>query len=690
MMGTDDGGSAPDAGTLPLVQGWSGRAPAVPLVVRGPYLSVWQAADQLPGTWPTFWTGDVKAMTGIARVDQTPYLFLGAPPNVGKLQTASQLDVSLTPNRTTYVFSAGGVQVTVDFISPSEPTDLMNLSIPLGFVFASASSSDGAAHGVSLYFDISGEWAHGDPATQVVWQQQRLPAPTGEVLALSVSPAAQYPLLEINQYPAWGTAVLSTPLSPEVTFKIGQDTVVRSLACATGALDGAVDSDMPRAISDRWPVLGFNFDLGQVGTTPTAPVKLVVGHVRDPAVSYLGTPIPPLWRSYFSTWEEMVAVALDDAMAMRARVDAIDRRIIDDATSAGGAEYASLCDLAWRQAFGGVELVGTPQQPWMLMKEISSDGNVSTVDVVYPAAPVFQYANPYLLRLLLDPLLAYAETGGWPKQFAEHDIGSAYPNARGHNDGAEEDMPIEESANMLLMAAAYLKGADAQAATAYATAHYAILKQWADYLVTNALDPAFQNQTDDFTGLIGHSVNLALKGILGIGAMAQIAQAAGNAADAQSYGASATSLIAQWVGKAQDASNRHLLIAYDQPGTWSLKYNAYFDRALGLNLIPNSVLDEEAAWYRGEEAAFGIPLDPRHTYSKADWEIWTAASTSDAVLRSDLIHEVYGYAVTTSSRVPLSDWYETGTAAAVGFTARPVVGGFFAVLAAEHKSLAGP
>ena len=66
---------------------------------------------------------------------------------------------------------------------------------------------------------------------------------------------------------------------------------------------------MPRAISDRWPVLGFNFDLGQVGATPTTPVKLVVGHVRDPAVSYLGTPIPPLWRSYFSNWEEMVAVA---------------------------------------------------------------------------------------------------------------------------------------------------------------------------------------------------------------------------------------------------------------------------------------------------------------------------------------------------------------------------------------------
>lgn len=52
-------------------------------------------------------------------------------------------------------------------------------------------------------------------------------------------------------------------------------------------------------------------------------------------------------------------------------------------------------------------------------------------------------------------------------------------------------------------------------------AHYAILKQWAEKLVRNALDPDLQDQTDGFTGFVAHSVNLAFKGIIGIGAMSR-------------------------------------------------------------------------------------------------------------------------------------------------------------------------
>ncbi len=60
-------------------------------------------------------------------------------------------------------------------------------------------------------------------------------------------------------------------------------------------------------------------------------------------------------------------------------------------------------------------------------------------------------------------------------------------------------MPVEESANMLIMSAAYAGAAMAAAAQSFATAHYKILKQWADYLVANALDPGFQNQNQPTT-----------------------------------------------------------------------------------------------------------------------------------------------------------------------------------------------
>jgi hypothetical protein len=45
------------------------------------------------------------------------------------------------------------------------------------------------------------------------------------------------------------------------------------------------------------------------------------------------------------------------------------------------------------------------------IKEISSDGDVSTVDVIYPAAPFFLYFNPELLRMLMVMIYYYLLDG---------------------------------------------------------------------------------------------------------------------------------------------------------------------------------------------------------------------------------------------------------------------------------------
>lgn len=55
------------------------RPPATPLAVRSAYLNTWQFADNLAGTWPTFWNGDIKAIAGIVRVDDVAYEFMGIP-----------------------------------------------------------------------------------------------------------------------------------------------------------------------------------------------------------------------------------------------------------------------------------------------------------------------------------------------------------------------------------------------------------------------------------------------------------------------------------------------------------------------------------------------------------------------------------------------------------------------------------
>jgi len=89
--------------------------------------------------------------------------------------------------------------------------------------------------------------------------------------------------------------------------------------------------------------------------------------------------------------------------------------------------------------------------------------------------------------------------------------------------------------------------------------------------------------------------------------------------------------------------------------------------------------------YKTQEHPTGIQLDPRlldnppHTFTKADWELWTAAGTNDPKLAQDIIDEVYNYANTTKSGVPFADFYDPNSSFNA-FAARPVMGGAFAPL----------
>ena len=177
----------------------------------------------------------------------------------------------------------------------------------------------------------------------------------------------------------------------------------------------------------------------------------------------------------------------------------LDGKVEDDSNTAGGANYSAITALATRQAFGGTQLVGTEDDYYLLMKEISSDGNLNTVDVIFPSHPIFLYHNPDLLKRLLAPLLEYQESGLYPNSYAMHDMGSKYPNATGHPDGDDERMPLEESGDMIIMMLAYANYAND---TDYLAQHYPIMTQWAEYLRNESLIPAFQISTDDFQGAL--------------------------------------------------------------------------------------------------------------------------------------------------------------------------------------------
>lgn len=48
---------------------------------------------------------------------------------------------------------------------------------------------------------------------------------------------------------------------------------------------------------------------------------------------------------------------------------------------------------------------------------------MNTVDVIFPAWPIFLYTNPEYGRLLLEPLFQYQATGQYPNKYALHDLG---------------------------------------------------------------------------------------------------------------------------------------------------------------------------------------------------------------------------------------------------------------------------
>jgi hypothetical protein len=115
--------------------------------------------------------------------------------------------------------------------------------------------------------------------------------------------------------------------------------------------------------------------------------------------------------------------------------EATDNQFAGDSVIAGGQDYVTITSLSARQAFGAVQLCGTIAKPYLFLKEISSDGNIQTVDVLFPAMPIFLYSNPILVKYLLDPLFENQEAGQFPQTYAMHDLGPNYPRAIGHPSG---------------------------------------------------------------------------------------------------------------------------------------------------------------------------------------------------------------------------------------------------------------
>ncbi len=127
---------------------------------------------------------------------------------------------------------------------------------------------------------------------------------------------------------------------------------------------------------------------------------------------------------------------------------------------------------------------------------------------------------------------------------------------------------------------------------------------------------------------------------------------------------------------ARDADG-HLRLAFDQPGTWSLKYNLVWDKLLGLGLFSDAVRAAEVERYKAAKLPYGLPLDCRSALAKLDWAVWAAALASEPEDWDVLMQPVYRWVHETEDRVPLSDRYMADGPHHRGYRNRSVVGAIF-------------
>ncbi|MCR5851535.1 MAG: DUF4965 domain-containing protein [Bacteroidaceae bacterium] len=596
---------------------------------------------------------------------------IGLYANATGEKSAKQAACSVLPTSTYYTFTCGGVDLDLVFTAPFLMDDIELMSTPINFISYQVRSNDEQEHDVQFYFGTTPEMTvdNNSQATVTTLESdgQRQYIKSGSKDQKILGKAGD--LITID----WGYLYL-----PNVNgmVSVADQDLTASTFVTTGRLP---ESTTPYESSEEgdMPQLSFAHDFG---TVAQASSYMMFGYDEIYDMRYMDVNYKGYWARNGKTIQQAFAEfqqSYDDIMT-RCKVQ--DQIIYDDGLAAGNAKYAEVLCASYRQCIAAHKIFEDKKGNLLFFsKENNSNGCVNTVDLTYPSAPLFLLYNTDLMKGMCTSILDYCESDRWGFNFAAHDLGT-YPHANnqvyaqrfpGANGEFGGNMPIEESANIVILAAA-ISNIDGN--TEWADRYWKTLTTWTNYLVENGTDPENQLCTDDFAGHLAHNANLAVKAIMGVAGYALLCWQRDDMEAFNTYMAKAKEMATAWVKLARDGN--HYKLAYDRSDTWSQKYNMVWDKAWQLNLFSDQVKNQEYTYYLSKLNTYGLPLDSRSSYTKSDWEMWTAAlaRNNNYFLRiSDL---VWKYVNETPSRVPLSDWYFTdGNGSMAAFRARSVVGG---------------
>lgn len=634
------------------------RAPSYPLITIDPYFSVWSPADCPTDTDTTHWTGKPITLSVVANVDGNDYRLIGKC-DADTIPAANMIAVDCNAFSTIYTYSINGAKITLKFTSPIIPDDLYMLSRPISYLEVTKESFDSRRHNVSVKVEMSEEIC----------------------MNLKGDSEVEIEKLELGKY----SSIKMGSKDQKVLKRNGDDLRIEwgyFYLTGLGETYARVDSE------------GMNF----VGISAEVKSSNIFTFAYDDieSIQYFGKNLKTYWNRNGEKITDEILKAHGDYRYVIRKCDQIGENLFCDAVRAGGEKYAEICELSFRQAIAAHKLVLDENGDVLFIsKECFSNGCAATVDVSYPSIPLFLIYNPELVKGMMRPIYKYAASEEWQYDFAPHDAGR-YPHVNGQVYGGnrlEKQMPVEECGNMLVMEMAV---AVATKDVSFAAEHIETLDQWVKYLIDNGRDPANQLCTDDFAGHLAHNCNLSLKAIMGIAGYGIIKGMLGDKRAKRKYISMARDMALDWEKRASNGDGSYRL-AFDRPDTFSMKYNIVWDKLLGTDIMPKSVIESEVASYRAHVHPYGLPLDNRQPYTKSDWLIWTATLAGNRDTFEDMVAPLWDAYNFMQSRVPATDWYYTITGqhktynssseqVEKSFRNRTVVGGHFIKLL-EYKGI---
>ena len=670
------------------------RAPAVPLVTHDPLFSVWSFGDKLTDDVTRHWDGVRQFMFGLLVVDNEIFQFMGKLNATDERYTTGyaklpQTGVEIRPMTTRYTYANDMLDMALTFTSPLLLNDLMVLARPVSYIDYKINFKDGKEHETHIYFGFSGEFCVNDNTQKV---------------CVGLTP---YSIFFTS-----GTENMLVRAGDDHRIEWGSfhaiapDYIMEAKSLRTFWFEMTTKYTNRMFPNNVMPNQGPNtetrgpkaYDVYQWTTVyPDFPVILVskqfhgdsaisggvaVGYDDIKSIQYFGENIDAYWKKDGDDFGMMVRKALDEHDEILAKVAAFEDELLAKA-NAVSSKYADILSLAYRQAIAGHKLTWHNGYLQFFSKENYSNGCIATVDITYPSMPLFLMYAPELVEGMLEPVFEMINKGLWYYEFAPHDLGT-YPIANGQlygysfrhrgrrPDPTDSQMPVEECGNMILCVAA---ACYAKKDLAYFVKHRKILTQWADYLVKIGYDPDNQLCTDDFAGHLAHNCNLSCKAICALGAFAKMLKDVGNAEDSARYEQFARDFAKQWEEKADQGD--HYGLTFDQPDTWSLKYNMVWDKLFDMKLFSDCVYEKELAYYKTKVTTYGIPLDSRSDATKTDWELWSTKLFDDQEYTNMVVDAMWDYLCQCYDRFPFPDLVFTTKPWLRGFPARTVQGGLF-------------